>query len=211
MNRFFPAFVILLVSFNCFSQAKEYIVLKNTGDTLYGEISYSYNYFKVSAPPGSEVKYHAKEVAAVKSGRHKGKVVYYPLYPYNENIDDLSRDNFNSVSYDTTLVLKDVYLTSRMNLYFATDNYKTQYYFVQKYTDSTPVQLRILYRMNYGTTGEPFRHQVSRTRIIEHKIFIGQLKILMSDCYIDDAYWDTIDYRSYSLKKIIKLYNKGCR
>ena len=210
MIRSLFLFAILFLPSVCFSQSKEYIILKNTEDTLYGDVSYSHNFFKITRAAGGEVKYHSKEVAEVRSDRYKGNVIYYPLYQYNENFDDLSRDNFSSESYDTTLVLKDVYLTKRMNLYYTTDDYKTPYYFIQKNNDSTPTQLRILYRMNHGQTGEPFRHEVSRTWMVQHKIFIGQLKILMSDCYIDPAYWDALEYRSYSLKKIIKLYNKGC-
>jgi hypothetical protein len=119
-------------------------------------------------------------------------------------------------SLDTVLVLEEVYTTPKINLYYGTDKFKRQYYFYQTPLDSLPVQLVVRYHLggglnSYAINPAANRGEKSRIHIEEDKGYVNQLRAIMIACNkIPDGMWEILSYRIYSLKKLIKKYNK-CR
>ncbi|MFZ1530343.1 MAG: hypothetical protein WAT19_16425 [Ferruginibacter sp.] len=194
------------------AQYNELIILKN-GDTLKGDITYRNNFFKIITADG-EIAYHASAVNNVNFSKFKGRVIFYKLYTHNANLQDIAAFNYESVYIDTTLFLTEIYHTKKMNLYSAKDSYKTDYYFVEKPADTIPTQLRVSF---WVKTVDPNEQRILknndyvRTSLMQEKIYVGQLRILMSDCSnISNNEFEALDYRSYKFKSIIKAYNKKC-
>ncbi len=195
------------------AQHNEFIVFKNS-DTLFGNITYRNNIFTVKTVK-NETVHHASFVKKVSFSKFKGRVIFYKLYTHNANLQDIGYFNYESVYKDTTLFLKEIYLTKKMNLYSAKDSYKTEYYFVDKPADSMPTQLKVSYRVKSDYRDEILgirNNDYMRTNLIQEKLYVGQLRILMSDCRkISNSDFEALDYQSYKFKKLIKNYNRACK
>lgn len=208
---------LLTVSFCIFSlctigQNKDYLVKVNN-DTVWGEIKLDNKVFSVDGERTAFV--NADDVIKVKSGNFKGTtVVHCKLLDYVDNLGDLYIDFIEKDVVDTVLVLKEIYTTPKMNLYYVTSNYKTPFYFYKTPSDPKPVQLVIQYYLkgglaNYDNDRARYRGDRSRVMIEENKAYINQLRAIMGDCdNIPEPMWELLSYRDYSLKKVIKRYNK---
>lgn len=206
------AFISIFISVTGLCQKSDYLV-KNSGDTVWGEIRLKHKIFYVAGNPASEIK--AAEVNKVKSSRYKGNtVVLCNLLTYTDNLTDLDIDFINKGSIDTVLILDEIYATPKINLYYATDNMKTPFYFYKTPSDPQPLQLVIRYFLqggldNYNNDRARYMGVRSRVQIAEDKGYVNQLYAIMSDCKkITSSMWELLSYRDYSLKKIIKKYNK---
>jgi hypothetical protein len=204
----------LLMSFSCFSQQKDYLI-KHSGDTIWGKIKLKNKIFIISGNESNIV--NADKVKKIVCGNYKGTTVLHcTLQLYTENLTELEMGWTNLSSVDTVLVLEEVYTTPKINLYYVTDNIKRQYYFYQTPQDSLPVQLVVRYHLGGGLTAynndKPAnRGELSAVHIEEDKGYVNQLRAIMIDCNkIPDVMWEILSYRIYSLKKLIKKYNK-CR
>ena len=88
-----------------------------------------------------------------------------------------------------------------------------QYYFYKTPLDSVPVQLFVNYSLGGGATAVFDKRDVRGIESLTHlevmKGFVNQLKLVMGDCKkLSGFNWDLLDYRVYSLKNLIKKYNK---
>ena len=121
-----------------FSQKGDYLI-KNNGDTIWGDITLKNKHFyiKGSVVPG----YKAEDIAKIKSGSFKGStVVRCSLQTYTDNLADLEIDYIQKGITDTVMVLDEIYSTPKINLYYGTNNFKSQFYFYKTPTDHKPVQ-----------------------------------------------------------------------
>jgi|JI6StandDraft_1071083.scaffolds.fasta_scaffold57860_1 hypothetical protein len=202
----------LFISLAVFSQKGDYLV-KNNGDTIWGEVKLENKKFYVNGAGQSE--FAAAEVSKVKSNRYKGSVVLpCTLLLYVDNLADLELDYIQKGSVDTVMLLNEIYTTPKMNLYYAVNNYKTPFYFYKTPSDPKPVQLVIRYYLqgglgNYNDDRARYRGDKSKVSIAEDKGYVNQLHAIMGDCKkIPDAMWELLSYRDYSFRQIIKKYNK---
>lgn len=193
---------------------KKSVLVTSSGDSLYGEIRLLGNVFIITASSG-EKRIAADNVRKVHAANFKGTtVVHCSLHLYSDNIAEMQLGAAPLKETDTVMVLKEIYNTGKMNLYFGTDNLKTQYYFYKTPQNDVPLQLVVRYHLEGGLTSYSsntgaYRGEKSRMHIEEDKGYINQLKFLMKDCKdIDEGVWDVLQYRSYSLKSLIKKYNK---
>lgn len=195
-----------------FGQQKEFIVLQN-GDTLFGAVNLHNKMFIVTNNYVVST-YRAIDVKKVFSRSFKfNTVVPCVLHVYVDRLVDLKYNYYTNMERDTVMVLDEILSTPKMNLYFGTDNNKQQYYFYKTPADSLPVQLYINYSIAGGLTGE-FGNAAQMgnrgsTHIEVQKGYVNQLRLIMGNCKkITEAEWELLDYRSYSLKSIIKKFNK---
>ncbi len=206
------AFVSIFISVTGLCQKPDYLV-KNSGDTVWGEIRLKNKIFYVAGTPASEIK--AADVYKVKSSRYRGNtVVLCNLLTYSDNLTDLDIDFINKGSIDTVLILDEIYATPKINLYYGTDNMKTPFYFYKTPSDPKPLQLVIRYFLqggldNYNNDRARYMGVRSRVQVAEDKGYVNQLYAIMSGCKkITPSMWELLSYRDYSLKKIIKKYNR---
>ena len=199
-------------SFIGFSQKNDYLV-KINGDTVRGEINLKNKIFYVSSPNSVEV--NADEVKKIKSDKYKGNtVVHCKLELYSDNTNDLELDFIQKGVTDTVMILDEIYSTPKINLYFGKTTWKTHFYFYKTPSDSFPVQLVIRYYLqgglaNYDNDRARYRGDKSKLNIVEDKGYVNQLHAIMSECKkIPETMWELLSYRDYSLKQLIKKYNK---
>ncbi len=204
--------VLLFISAAGFSQKGDYLI-KNNGDTIWGDIRLKNKIFYVSG--ANPVEIAASEVSRVKSARYKGSVVLScNLQLYADNIAEMELDYVVKGAVDTIMILDEIYSTPKMNLYYAVNDYKIPFYFYKTPADEKPVQLVIRYHLqgglaNYDDDRAKYRGQKSKVSIVEDKGYVNQLHAIMGDCKkIPDAMWELLSYRDYSFKQLIKKYNK---
>lgn len=206
------SFALLLSTLTGVCQNGDYLV-KNNGDTIRGEINLNKKVFYVTG--SKEEAIYADDVAEIKCSKYKGStVVHCNLLTYSDNLSDLQIDFINKGSLDTVLILKEVYTTPKINLYYTVSNDKTPFYFYKTPADAKPVQLIVRYFLQGGLTNYDndrirYRGQKSLITITEDKGYVNQLFSIMGNCKkITPPMWELLTYRIYSFKKIMKAYNK---
>jgi len=209
-----PLFIIclILMSVTAFSQNGDYLI-KNNGDTIWGDIKLNNKIFYVKS--ASPLEIDANDVRKVKSNNYKGSVVLRcNLLLYADNLADLELDYIKKGVIDTVMILNEIYATPKINLYYAVNNFKLPFYFYKTPSDPRPVQLVIRYFLqgglaNYDDNRARYRGVKSWVSIAEDKGYVNQLHAIMVDCKkIPESMWELLSYRDYSLKQIIKKYNK---
>lgn len=206
------ACVSLFISTSGIGQKAEYLI-KNNGDTVWGEVTVKNKTFYVAGKSTSAIE--AADVSLVKSKKYKGNIVVpVTLLTYQDNLSDLKIDYVQKGSTDTILILDEIYSTPKMNLYYGTGADKSPFYFYKTPGDPKPVQLVIRYSLvgglaNYDNDRPRYRGINSFVQVLEDKGYVNQLYAIMGECKkITQPVWDLLTYRSYSLKQVIKLYNK---
>ena len=205
--------LLILASFTAVCQEKAYLI-KQSGDTLYGDIQLKNKQFIVSGANLSSVTLPATDVKKIHSSNFKGEYVLpCQLHIYADDLEILLKYEYISGDRDTVLVLDEVYSTPKMNLYWCKDVSKMQYYFYKTPTDPLPIQLYINYALGGGAQANFDKAYVKGQESIVHlevqKGFVNQLRLVMGDCKkISNTNWEQLDYRIYSLKALINKYNK---
>ena len=198
---------------SAFCQKNEWLVKQN-GDTLYGQIEMLNKEFVVTGPAASNTIVKAADVKRIHSPHFNGEIVLpCILHIYADDLELLLKYEYISGDRDTVLVLDEVYSSPKMNLYFSKDVFKMQYYFYKTPQDPVPVQLYINYALGGGAQANFDKAYVKGQESIVHlevqKGFVNQLKLIMGDCKnISETYWEQLDYRLYSLKGLLNKYNK---
>ncbi|MEO6253106.1 MAG: hypothetical protein ABIO79_07370 [Ferruginibacter sp.] len=210
--KFFFIVAAFCISLSGFSQKGDYLI-KNSGDTIWGNITLKNKYFYINGSP--ETAINAEDVMKIKSGNYKGSIVVScKLQTYVDNLTELQIDYIDKGITDTVLILDEVYTTPKINLYHGKNNFQTQFYFYKTPTDPKPVQLVIRYFLqgglaNYNDDRARYRGDKSKLTLVEDKGYVNQLRAIMGDCKkITDTMWEILSYRDYSLKNVIKKYNK---
>lgn len=205
-------FIACFFSLCGFCQKTDYVI-KNNGDTIWGDITLKNKIFFVNG--ATQVEVSPEDIVKVKSEKYKGStVVRCNLQTYVDNLSDLEIDYIIKGVTDTVLILDEIYTTPKINLYYATNTYKTPFYFYKTPSDQKPVQLVIRYFLqgglaNYTNDRARYRGDKSRVNIVEDKGYVNQLRAIMGDCgKIPPTMWELLTYRNYSLKQLIKQYNK---
>jgi hypothetical protein len=200
------------LSLSVFSQKNDYLV-KINNDTIWGKIKLKNKIFHVSNTNSVDIS--ADEVKIIKSSDYKGTaVVHCKLQLYSDNLDDLELGWMQRGEIDTVMILDEIYATPKINLYFGKSLYKTHFYFYKTPADSFPVQLIIRYSLQgglstYAVDQATYRTEGRRTSINVDKGYVNQLYGIMGDCKkIPQTMWEMLTYRDYSLKQIIKKYNR---
>jgi hypothetical protein len=195
---------------NAAAQKAEGIVM-NSGDTVFCDYTLKGNFFSVKQAGSVTRLVDTKEVQSAFNNNDNRTVLFLKLETFSDNPDEIFDPvSKNRSEYDTTLLLTELYSTPKMKLYTAIDNRRVQYYFVKKPQDSRPAQLLIRYTVYYARMGEVMTWGSPNLTI--QRIYIDQLKGLMADCpRLTAGDFEVVDYRNYSLKKIIKKYNKRCK
>lgn len=211
MKRFFLPALTLIPAF-CLSQNSDYVVL-HSGDSVYGNVVLKGKTFLVESSPGNTVTYEAGRVRKVHAKNIRNStVVPCTLHIYTEDMLELEFYLYINTERDTLMILDELYSTPKMNLYWGEDNRKKQYYFYKMPSDSLPIQLYINYAFGGGRTAavqKGLTGDESRVHLEVQKGYINQLRLIMGDCKkISDGEWEILDYRSYSLKSVIKKFNK---
>jgi len=203
-------FALFFISFTGICQKRDYLV-KNNGDTVWGDIKLKNKMFYVDGTSA----FTATDVSRIKSINYRGNtVVSGNLFTYSDNLSDLELDFIEKGVTDTVLILDEIYASPKINLYYATDKYKTPFYFYKTPSDPRPVQLVIRYYLqgglaNYTNDRARYRGDKSKVQIVEDKGYVNQLYAIMGDCKkIPQPMWELLSYRDYSLKQIVKIYNK---
>jgi hypothetical protein len=204
--------LFVIAAQHAFCQKKEYLIKQN-GDTLFGEIVIMNKNVTITGASANSVVLSADDVKKIHSPKYKGQIVLpYKLHTYTDELTELQTNSYRNSLIDTVVVLDEVYTTPKMNLYFCKDVFKRQYYFYKTPADSLPIQLFV----NYSLSGEMRQNLTaiysdfsSVTHVEIQKGYVNQLKLAMGDCNkIPESEWDALDYRIYSLKDIVKKYNK---
>lgn len=210
--KIYFAFIAALLTFPGFCQKGDYII-KNNGDTLWGDITLKNKSIYVGEIPQVEVA--PEDIAKIKSRNYKGNtVVRCDLQNYLDNLVELDIDYIKREVVDTILILNEIYSTPKMNLYEVKNSIKTQFYFYKTPSDPKPVQLVIHYYFqggltNFGNDPGRYRGEKQRVYVVEDKGYVNQLHAIMGDCKnIPPTMWELLSYRNYSLKQLIKKYNK---
>jgi hypothetical protein len=206
-------FIFSFISVSVFAQSKNFIITNN-GDSLFGKIKLQHKVFTISGPDGP-MQINADNVKKVYADNFRGNtVVHCRLYLYTDNLSELDMGYAPTTDIDTVMVLKEIYTTEKMNLYFGTDNLKSQYYFYKTPADTVPIQLVVRYYLggglnSYALNPAANRGEKSRIHIEENKGYVNQLKKAMGDCEaISETTWELLHYRDYSFKNLIKKYNE---
>ena len=211
MKKIMLPFCLLFCAF-AQGQQNDYLI-KQSGDSVFGNILFKDSRFLVANGAGLTTEYAAADVRKVQSKNIKNNIVVpCNLHYYTDNIQDMEVKKYRTSDRDTVLILDEMYTTPRMNLYWGTDEFGSQYYFYKTVADSLPVQLFVKYYLS-GDLGNSLTLMVSQSSGSAHmevqKGYVNQLRLIMGDCKkISEADWETLDYRGYSLKNIIKKYNK---
>lgn len=200
------------ISITAIAQNRDYLI-KSNNDTIWGDIKLENKMFYVDGK--NPLFVNPDDVVKVKGDRFKGStVVHCKLLGYTDNLNDLYIDFIEKDMVDTVLVLNEIYSTPKINLYYVVNNYKTPFYFYKTPNDPRPVQLVIRYYLsgglaNYDNDRARYRGDKSKLMISEDKGYVNQLRAIMGDCKkIPDTMWELLSYRNYSLKQVIKKYNK---
>lgn len=209
-----PVFLFaLFIAGSLFAQPKNFIV-KLSGDTVFGRtIKLTGKHFAVDAA-NETILINADDVSKINIHDKVEVVLHCVLQLYTDDLGTLERGWVNLASADTVLYLQEIYSTPKMNLYHATDNMKSQYYFYKTPADSLPIQLVVRYHIGggfstYGNNPGAGRGDLSRTHLEEDKGYINQLRAIMKDCSkIPEVMWEIVSYRDFSLKQLIKKFNR---
>ena len=201
-------FAVLFFYFAGVAQSR-YFIVKINGDTLKGSAKISDKNFTLALEDGTSSSINADDIAFIYSPSNSGMVVHCMLHLYSDNIDIVQNGNFVKTRIaDTILVLKEIYTTPKMNLYYVQDKDKVPYYFYKKPDDVKPSQLLVQYYIKWLADPELNRNRQG-SQFLQQKTYIDQLKMMMQDCEkVSDIDFEQLDYRSYSFIKIIKRYNK---
>ena len=205
--------VLTFASITAVCQKNEWLVKQN-GDTLYGEIELKNLEFNIQGPAGGNSVISAAEVKTIHSPNFKGQLVLpCKLHIYADDLELLLKYQYISGDRDTVLVLDEVYSSPKMNLYSCKDVFRMQYYFYNTPENALPVQLYINYALGGGAQANFDKAYVKGQEAVVHlevqKGYVNQLKLIMGDCKkISETYWEQLDYRLYSLRALIKKYNK---
>lgn len=196
-------------SLSGFAQKGDHLV-KNNGDTIWGTAKLKEGNFYIA---NQQVR--ADDVNKIKSEYYKGNtVVRCQLQLYADNIDALELDYIQRGTVDTVLVLDEIYTTPKMNLYFVRNDFKIPFYFYKTPNDPKPLQLVIRYYLegglgNYNLDRARYAGMKSKVMIVEDKGYVNQLQSIMRNCKnIPPTMWEMLSYRDYSIKAVIKRYNK---
>lgn len=204
--------LVLVAGLSAQAQKQDFLV-KNNGDTVYGNIRFQVDRFLVENNPGKNDEFIASEVRQVWSKQVRNNIVVpCNLHYYSDNIQDMQVKNYRTSDRDTVMILDEIYTTPKMNLYWGTDIYGSQYYFYKTPVDRLPVQLFVKYYLS-SDNGETLTLMMSSAsaalHMVEQKGYVNQLRLIMDGCRkISTSDWETLDYRGYSLKKLIRTYNK---
>jgi hypothetical protein len=192
------------------AQGTQGIITKN-GDTIFCDYTVKSRYVTIKKTGSAPEMIESGKVLSAFSGGETFVVLFLTLETYSDVPDEIFDPLTKSRSfYDTTLLLSSVYSSPKMNLYEATDKRKVRYYFVKTPKDSLPAQLLIRYSMYFARAGELTTHGSPNLTI--QRVYIDQLKGLMKDCpRLSGGDFEVVDYRGYSIKRIIKKYNKRCK
>ena len=204
----------LFLSLSGFSQKSDYLVKVN-GDTIWGNIKLKNKIFHVSVSNANAVDISADEVKIIKSDDYKGSVVVHcKLQLYSDNLSDLELGWVQKGEIDTVMILNEIYSTPKINLYFGMSDNKTRFFFYKTPSDSFPVQLIVRYSLQgglsvYAVDEATYRGDGRQVAINEDKSYVNQLYAIMGHCKkIPPTMWETLTYRDYSLKKVIKKYSQ---
>lgn len=204
--------VALFISQNCMSQKNDYLVKVN-GDTVWGSILLKNQVFQVAGANPALID--ASDVKKIKSNNYKGStVVQCRLQLYSDNIDDFELDFIRKGFIDTVMILDEIFNTPKISLYFGVSDFRTPFYFYKTPADDFPVQLVVRYYLqgglgNYANDRPRYMGEKSKLNIVEDKGYVNQLHAIMGDCKkIPETMWELLTYRDYSLKQLIKNYNK---
>jgi hypothetical protein len=209
INFVLAAFCV--ICFNAFGQKSDYLV-KNNGDTLWGSVKLKNKIFYINSETPVEI--NAEDVSKIKSGRYNGTVTSCNLQLYTDNLTDLELDYYKKGTADTVMILDEIYSTPKIILYYGVSNFRTPFYFYKTPSDNKPVQLVVRYYLqggldNYDKDRRRYSGESSKVNMVEDKGYVNQLHAIMGDCKkIPPAIWELLSYRGYSLKQIIKKYNK---
>lgn len=193
-------------------QQNDYVV-KINGDTVRGEIEIEKNAVKIQGDGTHTIR--PADIKFISSKKYKGNTVLaLNLLLYTTVFDELEMGLMKTKSTDTVLVLNEIYSTPKINLYFAKDKKLVPYYFYKTPQDSLPIQLVVHYHLsgglgNYANDPQRYSNERSKVTIIEDKGFVNQLYAIMGDCTkISAVDWELLAYSEYSLRKVIKTFNK---
>jgi hypothetical protein len=197
---------------HCMGQKNDYLVKVN-GDTLWGSFQLKNKSFEITGTNSGKI--NAAEIKKIQSNKYKGNtVVECRLELYSDNYNVLETSGTKNSYVDTVMILEEILSTPKMDLYFGKSNDRTPFYFYKTPADSFPIQLIVRYHLDGGMGNydkDPGRYggEKSKVTIVEEKGFVNQLHAIMGDCgKIPEAMWELLAYRDYSLKQLIKKYNK---
>jgi len=194
------------------AQNQDFLV-KFSGDTVFGNIRFREDRFMVQNGPGKPDEYSVHEIQQVWSKSVRNNIVVpCNLHYYSDNIQDMQVKNYRTSDRDTVMILEEIYNTPKMNLYWGTDIYGSQYYFYKTPADRLPVQLFVKYYLS-SDNGETLTLMMSTATAALHMVvqkgYVNQLRLIMGGCSkISTADWESLDYRGYSLKSLVRKYNK---
>lgn len=196
---------IMLFSLSIAAQ-KQDIIITTTGDTLTGKLHFHKDLVAVVAKKGTSTRVPFANVSSIIL---KGKTQYIykgKLYCYEYDY----QHNNNSVVLpvlDTLLILKSVYESKMLTLYETTDSEKRIYFFVAQ-KDSLPEQMMVRYQMQ-SSHDLTVPLMSSRVMMVQVKLYIAQLKKITSSCATLKRFnWESMDYRSYSFKRVLKIFDE---
>jgi hypothetical protein len=194
---------------------KSDFLVKTNGDTIWGNIQLKNKSFYVNGHNGTESEVSVDEVRKIKSRNYRGStVVHCLLQLYTDDVNEIELDWIKRGVEDTVMILDEILSTPKINLYFGQSDQKTHFYFYKTPSDPFPVQLVVRYFLqgglaNYTNDRSRYRGDRSKLNIVEDKGYVNQLHAIMEDCdQIPETMWEILTYRDYSLKQLIKRYNR---
>jgi hypothetical protein len=207
-------FFLSLIALQARAQKSDLIVTA-TGDSLFGKVRITGSSIYIQNAGGIEQSVEPSTVQVVRYANNKEKLVHRGrLYTYSDNLWDLEKNFYPKGAIDTVLLLTSIYETPKMSLYEAKDKMNSTYYFYKMPTDPAPVQLVVHYYLSesnsssvrgFRMSGDP----QSQVIMVTERGFANQLRTIMQGCTrIDPTAWDVLDYRVYSLKYVIRQFNK---
>ena len=88
----------------------------------------------------------ATDISRIKSSQYRGNVfISLNFLTYTDNLADLEIDFIEKGATVTLLILDEIYASTKINLYYATDEYKVPFYFYKTPSDPRPIELVIHY------------------------------------------------------------------
>lgn len=208
----FLGVLVLAAGLSAQAQKQDFLV-KINGDTVFGNIRFQVDRFLVENNRGKNDEFIASEVRQVWSKQVRNNIVVpCNLHYYSDNIQDMQVKNYRTSDRDTVMILEEIYTTPKMNLYWGTDIFGSQYYFYKTPGDKLPVQLFVKYYLS-SDNGETLTLMMSTAtaalHVVEQKGYVNQLRLIMGNCKkISEGEWDNLDYRNYSLKNLVRKFNK---
>ena len=200
-------FFIAAVFSTAYGQPTPGFLVTQQGDTLRGDIVYEKNQFFIKTNVGIVDSLHSRNLAAVYYKKYKGRVYYGAVCQYDNDINPV-REKADDKCIDTCLVLKTIYRDNQMTLLEGVDNYKRIYFFVEKKGGDRPIQMMVSYRL-ITVINASVANLDANVKHIQIKSYVAQLKNMMADCKHLNSYdWESMDYRSYSFKAVLKWYAK---